>query len=491
MEKTEKDYTWIALILLGTALFMGRIWDGVLLEDTARYASVSKCILTTGDWITMHETPADKYFNKPPLYFWLTAVLFKIFGTTVWAARFWSALSGIGAVLLIYDIVKIYKDKNTALLSAIILCCSNDFLRYTAVGRLDGPQAFFITLAVWGFVRSVMLRQSWFSVVPGIAAGLGFLLKGPVILSALLLIIGAAILTGKARVFINLKFLAGLLAGFVIAFPWHAEVGEANPMFWDRYFGHEMVGRLNSEWLEKKSRLVFVRVLFEHYLPWTPFAVFGIYKLVKELYTGKYDSSKKTGSTQKIWHDGGINCQESQKQRDREFNILFLLWLALFAFISFIPPRMYGRYLIPLFPILAPLSAVALIKIIKPELITRLGRHLAFLSLILIIVFSFAPIKRHKSDDDYKINTISEIIKQNTAPSEKLPLFLVEVHAPKAMLYFYTDRIPYFLNSLGEAENPSTGNYIVTSKGGMEQLRQKGFKALITAEKMVLAERKK
>lgn len=94
---------YLGLLALGIAVFMGRIWDGVLLEDPARYASAAKCILDTGDWITMHQTPEMPYFNKPPLMFWLTAMLFRLTGPCAGAARFWSALSGLGTVLLIYS----------------------------------------------------------------------------------------------------------------------------------------------------------------------------------------------------------------------------------------------------------------------------------------------------------------------------------------------------------------------------------------------------
>lgn len=484
----KRDYTYISLILLGIALFMGKIWDGVLLEDPVRYASVAKSILSTGDWVTMHETPGLKYFNKPPLYFWLTAFLFKIFGTTVWAARFWSALSGIGVMLIIYDIVKIYRDRNTALFAAIVLACSNDFLRYTAVGRLDGPQAFFISLAIWGMVKSGMQRKVWAQVVPGVACGLGFLVKGPVVLSVIPLIIAVSLLTGKGRNVLGVKFWLGILAGVIIAVPWHVAVNDANPEFWDRYFGHEMVDRINSEWLEEKSRWIFVRVLLEHYLPWTIFAIYGLYKGIKELYTGRYESKSMTDQNRN-WHDNGVNCVETQPQRDREFYILIFGWLVLSLVTAFIPPRMYGRYLVPVFMPLAAFSSLGLVKIINAKYIERLRKHLSLTSILIFLIFTFAPFERHKSNDEFKIKEIAGVIKFELSEEQSIPLFLTEVHAPRAMVYFYCDRVPYFLSSLDDLKNNNAPDYIITSHGGMAQLSKEGFVKLIEAEKMVLAKR--
>src|SRR5690349_17452532 len=54
--------------------------------DEGWHAEVSREILTTGDWLTLHYR-GDVYFNKPPLTFWVRALSFKAFGVNEWSAR--------------------------------------------------------------------------------------------------------------------------------------------------------------------------------------------------------------------------------------------------------------------------------------------------------------------------------------------------------------------------------------------------------------------
>ncbi len=466
MLKSKRDYTNITLFAFTFVLFMGKCWDGILLEDTVRYASVSKCILSSGDWLTMHEIPDLKYFNKPPLYFWLTALLFKIFGTVTWAARFWSALSGVMVVMLVYEIVRIYRDKNTALLAGLILGCTNDFLRYSSVGRIDAPQLFFMVLAIWGFVKAIKLNKDWFLLVPGVACGLGMLTKGPVVLSVLPLLIIIAVFIGKLRRLLGAKFWLGILLGGIIAIPWHLAVGGVNGEFWNQYFGHEMVGRINSEWLENKSRLIFIRVLFEHNLPWVIFSIVGIYGVIKKCFI--------------------LKNEDKEDINNKKFGILILVWLMVSVIIAFAPPRMYGRYLLPLFPALSIFAAISLRNIIKEKYIIGIRHHLLKITILMFLLFVFVPIERHKSDRNYKIKEIATIVKKELGSAEKIGLYLTEVHAPKAMVYFYTDRVPDKFNNV---ENAKKYRLVITSKAGMAKLKEEGFVGIVEAKKMILAKR--
>src|SRR5258708_23924856 len=58
-------------------------------------------MVASGDWVTPRLN-GFKYFEKPPLQYWTTAVLFKVLGEHDWVARLWTALigfAGIGLVL--------------------------------------------------------------------------------------------------------------------------------------------------------------------------------------------------------------------------------------------------------------------------------------------------------------------------------------------------------------------------------------------------------
>src|SRR5208283_5938706 len=68
--------------------------------DEGRYAEIPREMAVSGDWVTPR-LDGIKYFEKPPLQYWLTATAYKAFGVQQWTARLWPALSGYLGVLFI------------------------------------------------------------------------------------------------------------------------------------------------------------------------------------------------------------------------------------------------------------------------------------------------------------------------------------------------------------------------------------------------------
>src|SRR3972149_2192711 len=74
-----------ALYILG----VGRV--GLVGPDEPRYADVARAMLRLGDYITPHLYGVP-WFEKPPLYYWLTSLTFR-FGISELTARLPSALA--------------------------------------------------------------------------------------------------------------------------------------------------------------------------------------------------------------------------------------------------------------------------------------------------------------------------------------------------------------------------------------------------------------
>ncbi|MCK5664688.1 MAG: glycosyltransferase family 39 protein, partial [Thiotrichaceae bacterium] len=53
----------------------------------ARYAEIPRLIIETGNWIMPPFDYGVPFWGKPPLTFWLTAISFKLFGYSEFAAR--------------------------------------------------------------------------------------------------------------------------------------------------------------------------------------------------------------------------------------------------------------------------------------------------------------------------------------------------------------------------------------------------------------------
>src|SRR5262249_45484523 len=83
----------LAILALVTGLLLFANLGYPLLEpDEGRYAEIARKMLVSGDWVvpTLNRRP---FFDKPPLFYWLVAGSFSLFGTSAWAARLVSALA--------------------------------------------------------------------------------------------------------------------------------------------------------------------------------------------------------------------------------------------------------------------------------------------------------------------------------------------------------------------------------------------------------------
>ena len=166
----------LTLVLLSCfTFFLGLGRPAISDSDEGFYAESAREMVEGGDWLTPHFNYADRW-QKPILYYWLTAGTYLVAGEREWAARWWSALSGLGLVLLTWAAARKLTGRDDAawLAGAITATCYGCF----AMARLalpDLPLAFFITLAIWS-----SLEQRW--LLAGVAAGLGLLMKGPIAL---------------------------------------------------------------------------------------------------------------------------------------------------------------------------------------------------------------------------------------------------------------------------------------------------------------------
>src|SRR5437773_1342042 len=91
----------IALLFVFAAAWFAGLENRTLLHpDEGRYAEIPREMVATGDWLTPRLNGL-KYFEKPPLQYWLTAAAFSAFGIDEWTARLAPALATVLAALAI------------------------------------------------------------------------------------------------------------------------------------------------------------------------------------------------------------------------------------------------------------------------------------------------------------------------------------------------------------------------------------------------------
>src|SRR5215216_3652681 len=173
----------VTLLLLSSLTFLlGLGTQAITDSDEAFYAEAAREMVESRDWLTPHFNYAERW-QKPILYYWFAAAGFAGTDTTEFMARFGAALSGIGLVLLTWNASRRLTARDDAawIAGAIAATCYG----YFAMARAalpDLPLAFLITGTIWCAMRASdrveQLPLSW-AALGGLAAGLGFLTKGP------------------------------------------------------------------------------------------------------------------------------------------------------------------------------------------------------------------------------------------------------------------------------------------------------------------------
>jgi len=357
----------IVLTVVGLSFFLYLGSRPLAIPDEGRYAEIPREMLVLKDYITPHLNFL-KYFEKPPLFYWLQTASFKLFGLNEWAARFPTALMGLlGCMMTYLTSFKLY-GRRTAFLASIILASSMLYFAMAHLNTLDMTLSVFLTAALYCFIlgqrEPIGLKRRWLFWGMYLCASLAILTKGLIGLLFPIVIIGLWVLLMNQWDLLKKAYLpSGLLMIVCIALPWHLLVQRSSPEFFDfyiiqqqflRYFTNS-AGRSQAWWF-------FLTILAVGFFPWISFLFQAI----------KYH-----------WPSSWAN-------RHQQKEVVFLmLWAGLiFSFFNFSNSKLIP-YILPVLPPLAILVAKYLAEtstLDKPPLGLKIGLGGIFICLGLVAI---------------------------------------------------------------------------------------------------------
>jgi len=282
VDKAWKRDLFIILAVSLPFIFWGIGSISLLDPDEGMYGAIAREMAEKGDWITPHFNGV-RYLEKPPLYFWLTAIATVFFGPTEWAIRLWSTLPTLGTAILCWQIGRLLYGGRTGLLSAIIFVTSIGVFRYTRVAATDSLLVFSLTLSLYGFVRALldtarMVKHPWIGpLLFYLGLVLGVLSKGLVGIFLPFLIVGLYLWFSGERVTpkeMHLKW--GLPFFLVLTVPWHLLAAWKNPGFFEFYVIDNQFLRFLSHraFIEDDvpvTTVAFMGLTFVWFFPWSLF----------------------------------------------------------------------------------------------------------------------------------------------------------------------------------------------------------------------------
>jgi len=256
-EKPEPAYSWrpqsIALILLAWFILqLGGLFSPGLLDDVdSIYIQIAREMLARHDFVTP-TIDGIRFFDKPPLMYWMASGSMAVFGIKDWAARLPLALAVLALFFSAYALgIRLFRSVSPrespdrgGLYAALALATSVGPYLYTRFFIPDILIALWMTLGVHLTLVAVerirpsrsgrQRRSQQSALLPclGFAAvlALNLLTKGLIgLVFPLGFVFFYLALTGQLRLLPRLHVLASSAVFLIIALPWHILAALRNP----------------------------------------------------------------------------------------------------------------------------------------------------------------------------------------------------------------------------------------------------------------------
>ena len=150
----------LALLAVGLMYLLGLGAAPLLDPPEGFHAVIAQTIRDSGDWITLRVNGV-RYFDRPPMLYWLLAGSFSVAGPTGAAARVWPALAAIGVAAVTGRIGMMLGGPRVGLLAALFVAANTGIFVFGRHLKTDLPFILFIVLAYAGFAVAYRGGGRW------------------------------------------------------------------------------------------------------------------------------------------------------------------------------------------------------------------------------------------------------------------------------------------------------------------------------------------
>lgn len=323
----------LTVFLVAAAVMTFRLGElGLIEPDEARYASVARAMVDTGDFITPRIN-GYIYLDKPPMLHWLTAASFTVLGPTELAARLFPALAAAAGIALVYVMGRHGFGHKAGLLSALVMLTC---VLWFAVGRtirFDTLLSLAVAATIWwawlGTEGGPHARL--YFLLAAATMGLGVLVKGPVAaaLPVAILLVYLAV-TRRLKVLAQVPWLRAIGLFALVAVPWFVAVELATPGAVRFFLMHENLARVTGsmDTMHWEPWWYFGPVLLMAAVPWTLYLPGAIY--------------------------AGVRPPEAEQHRCR-LSLLLIVWAAVVVGLFSLSRIKLPAYILPAMPAVAVL----------------------------------------------------------------------------------------------------------------------------------------
>ena len=338
----------------------------LIMPDETRYAEIPREMLSTGDWV-VPRLAGLRYFEKPPLGYWVNTTSISLLGEHEFAVRLPSAVAAGLTALLVFGFARtVSRCAKTGIFAAAVYLTFVEVYLVGTFNVLDNLLTLFLTAAIIAFHRAVVSRDARFALLAGMAAGGAFLTKGFLGFAIPALVLTPWLLWER-RFLRSLPhaFLA-VLAAIAISAPWAVLIHLQEGDFWSYFFWEEHIRRFLGEDAQHPEPLLYFVVLL-------PLLAFPWLCLFPAAFSGQ-------------------RTRLSSSRRRSEWRLIWTWAVLPFVFFSLSRGKLM-TYILPCFPALAVFVAAGVSSYLasgKRRLV--LGGILANSAIVLLVIAGLAAI---------------------------------------------------------------------------------------------------
>ncbi len=242
--------------------------------DEGRFGSIAWAIAQDGDWVTprVNDMP---FLDKPPLVYWVQAVVMQWTGPTGLAARTPNLLAGVVWIVVVFLFALDWtKRRRTAWTAAAVAATGAAGMLGSRFGpHLDMPLAACTAVVLYAAWRGVQRPSFGAAPALGIGVGLGLLAKGPLSFAVPFAVALGWALAGIApsRLLRVVVSPTAWVVALLVAAPWYVLVERTHPGTLAHFVGHEHLSRFGrGDFRQFHPFWYYVPVAVLYLVPWTP-----------------------------------------------------------------------------------------------------------------------------------------------------------------------------------------------------------------------------
>lgn len=294
----QSAIVWILFALAILIAYFAGLTLPLVGPDEPRYAQVAREMFERGDLVTP-TLGGFNWFEKPALLYWLEIASYSLFGVTEFAARFGSALFGLGTVASLWILGR-HVDRTSSEFAkwlALTGASTAGLIAFAHGASFDIILTFPITAAMVSYIVYDETRKTTSLVSFYFFIGLALLAKGLVgivfpfaIVSFYHLLLWKA--PGRASI---LSAFWGSLVATIVAGTWYLPMYLRHGYeFIDQFFIQHHFQRFTSnKYLHPQPFYFFIWVLPLMTIPWLPFFLAALWRFGKQFVTRSGDTASR------------------------------------------------------------------------------------------------------------------------------------------------------------------------------------------------------